>query len=82
MPIKFLAPLLELALFNIGIYLSIQGCAFRKSKKVKKLKIRKKIKMTIFRLPRFVHEPFWLYLFRFNDYRAQYVHFTYNKWEI
>ena len=38
--------------------------------------------MAIFHLPQFEHEPFWQYLSRLNDYRAQYVHFTYEKWEI
>ena len=38
--------------------------------------------MAIFHFPQFEHEPFWQYLSRFNDYRAQYVHFTYEQWEI
>ena len=38
--------------------------------------------MAIFHLPQFEHEPFWQYLSRLNDYHAQYVHFTYEKWEI
>ena len=38
--------------------------------------------MAIFHLPQFEHEPFWQYLSRLNDYRAQYVLFEYEKWEI
>jgi len=38
--------------------------------------------MTIFHLPQFKHEPFWQYLSLLNDYRAQYVLFEYEKWEI
>jgi len=38
--------------------------------------------MAIFHLPQFEHGPFWQYLTRLNDYHAQYVHFTYEKWEI
>ena len=38
--------------------------------------------MTIFHLPQFEHEPFWQYLSRLNDFRAQYVLFDYEKWEI
>jgi len=33
--------------------------------------------MVIFHLPQFEHEPFWQYLFRLNDYRAQYVYCMY-----
>ena len=35
--------------------------------------------MAIFHFPQFEHEPFWQYLSRFNDYRAQYVHSMYEK---
>jgi len=35
--------------------------------------------MAIFHLPQFEHEPFWQYLSRLNEYRAQYVHFMYEK---
>ena len=35
--------------------------------------------MAIFHLPQFEHESFWHDLSRLNDYRAQYVHFTYEK---
>jgi len=38
--------------------------------------------MAIFHFPQFQHESFWQYLSRLNDYRAQYVHFMYEKWEI
>ena len=38
--------------------------------------------MAVFHFPQFEHESFWEYLSRFNDYRAQYMHFTYEKWEI
>jgi len=38
--------------------------------------------MTIVHLPQFEHETFWQYLSRLNDYRAQYVYFTYEKWKI
>jgi len=38
--------------------------------------------MVIFHLPQSEHEPFWQYFSRLNDYRAQYVHFMYEKWEI
>ena len=38
--------------------------------------------MAIFHLPQFEHEPFWHYLSKLNDYRAQYVLFEYEKWEI
>jgi len=38
--------------------------------------------MAIFHLPQFECEPYWHYLSRVNDYRAQYVHFMYEKWEI
>jgi len=38
--------------------------------------------MAIFYLPQFEHEPFWRYLSRLNDYRAQYVLFEYAKWKI
>jgi len=38
--------------------------------------------MAIFHFPQFEHEPFWQYLSWFNDYRTQYMHFTYEKWEI
>jgi len=38
--------------------------------------------MAIFYLPQFKHEPFWQYLSWLNDYRAQYVHVTYEEWEI
>ena len=44
----------------------------------KKLKT-KKINMAIFHFPQFEHEPFWQYLSRLNDYRAQYVHSMYEK---
>ena len=37
--------------------------------------------MVIFHLPQFEHEPFWQYLSRLNYYRAQYVHFMYEKWK-
>ena len=37
--------------------------------------------MAIFHLPQFQHEPFWQYLSRFNDYRAQHVHFMYDNCE-
>jgi len=35
--------------------------------------------MAIFILPQFKREPFWQYLSRVNDYRAQYVHFMYEN---
>ena len=38
--------------------------------------------MAIFHLPQFEHESFWQYFSWLNDYRAQYKHFTYEKWEI
>jgi len=38
--------------------------------------------MSIFYLPQFEHEPFGRYLSILNDYRAQHVHFMYEKWEI
>ena len=38
--------------------------------------------MAIFHFPQFEHEPFWQYLSRLNDYRAQYVHSMFEKWEI
>ena len=38
--------------------------------------------MAIFHFPQFEHEPFWQYLSRFNHYHAQYMQFTYEKWEI
>jgi len=38
--------------------------------------------VAIFHLPQFEHEPFWQYLSRLNDYRAQYMHFIYEKWKI
>ena len=38
--------------------------------------------MAVFHLPQFEYEPFWQYLSRFDDYRAQHVHFMYEKWEI
>ena len=38
--------------------------------------------MAIFHLPQLQPESFWQYLFRLNDYHAQYVHFTYEKQEI
>ena len=38
--------------------------------------------MVVFHFPQFEHEPFWQYLSRLNDYRAQYMLFMYNKWEI
>ena len=37
--------------------------------------------MAIFHLPQFEYEPFWQYLPRLNDYRAEHVHFMYEKWE-
>ena len=38
--------------------------------------------MVIFNLPQFERECSWQYLSRLNDYRAQYVHFTYKKLKI
>ena len=38
--------------------------------------------MAIFHLPQFEHEPFWQYLSGLNYYHPQYVHFTYEKWEM
>jgi len=38
--------------------------------------------MVIFHFPQFEHELFWQYLSKVNDYHAQYVHFTYERWEI
>ena len=38
--------------------------------------------MSIFHFSQFEHEPFSQYSSRLNDYRAQYVHFTYEKWKI
>jgi len=38
--------------------------------------------MAIFHFPQFQHEPFWQYLSRLNDYRAQYMLSMYKKWEI
>jgi len=38
--------------------------------------------MVVFHFSRFEHEPFWKYLSRLSDYRAQNVHSTYEKWEI
>ena len=38
--------------------------------------------MAIFHFSQFEDEPFWQHLFRLNDYRAQYVHSMYEKWEI
>ena len=38
--------------------------------------------MAILHLPHFEHEPFQQYLSRLHDYRAQYVYFMYEKWEI
>ena len=35
--------------------------------------------MATFHLPQFGHEPFWQYLYGLNDYRAQYLHFMYEK---
>jgi len=35
--------------------------------------------MTVFHLPQFEYEPFWQYLSTLNDFRAQYVHFLYEK---
>jgi len=35
--------------------------------------------MAIFHFPQFEHEPFWQYLSRLNNYRAQYVHSIYEK---
>jgi len=59
-------------------------CPFEtKPKKFKKIKnFKKKIKIGYFHLHQFEHEPFWQHLFRLNDYRAQYVHFLYEKWKI
>jgi len=48
----------ELVFFHIGDCLSIRGLS-QKSKKFKKFKIFKKIKMAIFHLPQFEHEPFY-----------------------
>jgi len=41
-----------------------------------------RIKMVICHLPQFEQEPFWQYLSRLNDYRAQYVHFMHEKLKI
>ena len=38
--------------------------------------------MAIFHFPQFEHEPFCQYFFRLNDYRAQYAHSMFEKWEI
>jgi len=38
--------------------------------------------MAIFHFPQFEHEPFCQYLSSLNDYRIQYMHFEYEKWEI
>jgi len=43
--------------------------------------LKKRIKMAVFHLPQFEYEPFWQYLPRLNDYRAEHVHFMYEKWE-
>ena len=37
--------------------------------------------MVIFHFSQFEHESFWQYLFGFSDYRAQYVHFIFEKGE-
>ena len=42
-------------------------------------KNQKKITMALFHFPQFEHEPFWQYLSRLNDYRAQYVLSMYEK---
>ena len=38
--------------------------------------------MAIFHFSQFEHETFWQYLSRLNDYRAQYAHSKFAKWEI
>jgi len=38
--------------------------------------------MGIFHLPQFGHLSFWQYLSILDDYRAHYVHFMCEKWEI
>jgi len=38
--------------------------------------------MTIFIYLNLSMSRFWQYLSRLNEYRAQYVHFVYEKWEI
>ena len=37
--------------------------------------------MPVFHFPQYEHEPFWRYLSRFNDYRAQLTH-NFEKWKI
>ena len=54
----------------------------QKSKKIEKtLKTFKIFKMPVFNCPQYEHEPFWSYLSRLYDYRAQ-LHHTFHKWEI
>jgi len=48
-------------------------------KQLRSQKFEKQIKMVIFHLSQFEHEPFCQYLSRLNDYRAQYVLFQYEK---
>jgi len=49
-------------------------------KKFEKQNLKKR--MLVSRFPQFKHGAFWQYLSRLNDYHAQYVFFTYEKWEI
>ena len=37
--------------------------------------------MPVFNFPQYEHEPFWSYLSRLNDYRAQ-LNQTFEKWKI
>jgi len=55
---------------------------FLEKTRKKSIKKRKKNTMAIFHFSQFEHEPFWQYLSRLNDYRAQYVHSMFAKWEI
>jgi len=51
----------------------------QKDSEISKIVKKKKNQNGYFHLHQFEHEPFWQYLSRLNDYRAQHVHFMYEK---